>query len=86
MTLKRFRYSKDGKITERELIVTEESDTHLAGYDISKLSDEEQKETWRAVANNFDKSKLTEEQIAEEYNKFKAGQLAFRKFLKSKVC
>ena len=88
LELREFNYKnqKDGKVAKREVIVTEENSTHLAGWDVSKLEKEEQKEIWRNLVKDIDMSKLTEEEQAAEYNKFKSAQLQFRKFIKRNIC
>ena len=85
MEIRTFDYVKDGKVTKRELIVTEESATHLGGYDISKLDADEKKQVWRDMCKDLDMSKKTEEEAASEYKKFKEGMLAFRNFKKSQI-
>jgi len=81
MEIRKFIY----KDVEREVLVTEESDTHLKGYDLSKLDADEKKEIWRTFAKDVDMSQKTEEEAAIEYQKLKEAMLAFRNFKKSEI-
>ena len=71
--------------TLREVIVVEENDISLKGYDVSKLSDNKQKEVWRTLAKDIDMSKFTEEEQKKEYEKFREAMKFFRHFKKSQI-
>jgi len=81
MEIKKFKYN--GK--EREVIVFEETDTHIKGADISYLDKEELKENWRTVTKDLDYSQMTEEQRKSEYEKTKELMKNYRNFAKNKM-
>ena len=81
MDIRKFNY----KGTMREVIVTEEDNSSLKGYDISKLDKEDVKEAWRLKTKDLDMSKLTEEQQKEEYSKLAELMKNFRHFKKNQI-
>jgi len=85
MQIRTFNYEKDGKTTMREVLVTKESDTHLQGFDITKLDKEDVRDAWRVKTKDIDFSQMTEEQAKEEYQKLKDLHATFRNFKKSQI-
>jgi hypothetical protein len=74
MEIKKFTY----KGAEREVVVTEDLPNYIKGWDLSKLSESEQKDAARALTKDYDMANY-----AQEKDKFK--HLAFRNFKKSEI-
>jgi len=81
MEIRKFVY----KETPREVLVCRESDTHLEGFDITKLDKEDVRDAWRVKTKDVDFSQMTEEKAKEEYQKLKELHSTYRNFKKSQI-
>jgi len=79
MTVQKFKY----KDVDREVLIIKEDADSITGYDLSKLTEEEKKETWRVATKDIDLSQMTEEQAKAEYQKCKEIHGIIRRFKKS---
>jgi hypothetical protein len=83
MEVKKFQYrGSDGQVKLRELVVTEESDKYIAGYDMSVTSDARIREEIEEFAENVSEEKFEEWLTA---NKANTKRFPFRKFKKSGI-
>jgi len=81
MNIKKFMY----RGIQREVIVTEEDQKSIRGYDISKIEKEDLRENWRVLTKDIDYSQMTEEQRKEEYKKTNELMKHFRHFKKDQI-
>jgi hypothetical protein len=81
LTIQKFTY----KGTPREVVITEENEESIKGFDISHLDKEDVKEAWRVKTQAIDMSKLTEAEQKEEYEKMRELMATFRHFKRSLI-
>ena len=91
METRQFYYSGTPELL-REVLVTEETQTHLKGIDISKCMDEKEKAALLEIARDIDHKRwvgLTEEkaqaEIKKEVDKLRPYFKYFRNFKKSEI-
>jgi len=79
MRIKKFKYNG----VERELFVMRESDTHIQGFDLSKIKDDVKRAEWRKVLKDVDFSQMDEETGKAKYGEYAELHGTFRNFKKS---
>lgn len=79
MRIRKFKYNG----VERELFVMRESDTHIQGFDLSKIKDDTEKAQWRKILKDVDFSQMDEETGKAKYGEYSELHGTFRNFKKS---
>jgi hypothetical protein len=81
MEIRKFNY----KSSLREVIITNETEDSLFGYDISHINDEKEKNSWREKTKDIDMGILSEQQQKDEYQKINALMKYYRHFKKNQI-